>query len=516
MTILFAGRNGRTPIAGFAAFLLLLTLVRAETITLDYDFRTGANGWTPIFANYPPGQEVFYELEAMIAPLPAELGVAGTGYMVKGNNHSDDLQMLLKRKIGPVEGIVAGRAYWVDFSIDLASNAPSECFGVGGAPGEGVAVRVAAWSTEPTGVQRSGDGNYRLSTDIQNGSLQFPDTRIGNIANGIPCGGNVEYRLLTRNGRHVLPVTANSAGEIWAVFGTHSGFEATTRVYYTNVRITLTPFDADTSSRLVNLSGRAETSAALGPIIGGFVVAGSSPRQMLIRGVGPALRRFGVDRTLNDPMLEVFDSNQQSALHNDNWGDNFRSGALREMFERVGAFSFADGSKDSALLVTLQPGLYTAVLRGLDSQDAGVGLVEIYDADGPNDARLSNLSIRAHVGVGENAVFPGLVIRGTEAQKLLFRAVGPSLASFGVSDPLPDPTIRLRAGEAVLDLNDHWESTNADAIKDAAKKVGAFDLPSGSKDAALLVTLPAGSYTLQVEDTAGRSGTALVEVYRVP
>jgi sugar lactone lactonase YvrE len=214
----------------------------AASVTLHYDFAVGAQNWSPLFTNYPVGSEVFYELESGLRPLPAELGVSGNGYMLSGNNHSDDLVMALKRSIGPADGLEPGRTYWLDFTIEFASDAQTGCFGAGGAPGEGVVLRVGATNVEPMAVADA--SNYYLSNPdfLGRSGATSATTVIGNVANGVPCGSEPRtYKRLINQHWHDYPVTAGSDGRLWLVVLTRSGFEATTRLYYLKISVTLTP-----------------------------------------------------------------------------------------------------------------------------------------------------------------------------------------------------------------------------------------------------------------------------------
>ena len=143
---------------------------------------------------------------------------------------------------------------------------------------------------------------------------------------------------------------------------------------------------------------------------------------------------------------------------------------------------------------------------------SGVALLEVYDAATSSSVNVINASTRAFVGTGDSVLIPGFVISGTGALKLLIRAVGPTLANLGVSGVLADPTITLYRGSTALATNDNW------AVGDAATMtaVGAFALPVGSRDAAIVTTLPAGSYSAIVSGVANTTGTALVELYVVP
>lgn len=272
--------------------------------------------------------------------------------------------------------------------------------------------------------------------------------------------------------------------------------------------VAASPLGAQTS-RLSNVSVRT-SAGGTDTLITGFTVAPGADKQILVRAVGPTLGTFGVDGTLADPKLELF-SGATKVAENDNW-----SAAAGPVFGAVGAFPLAAESRDAALVATLAPGSYTAQVTGTGA--AGVTLVEVYEVSA-GSARLVNLSTRAHVGTGANILIPGITISpGTGTRRLLLRAVGPTLGGFGVDGTISDPKLELYSGLAKVAENDNWSQPvgpAADAAQLAATfaAAGAFALEPGSRDAALLLNLPPGSYTLQVSGVNATTGTALVEVY---
>ncbi len=270
--------------------------------------------------------------------------------------------------------------------------------------------------------------------------------------------------------------------------------------------------EADTA-RLVNIAARVAVGGVAGTPIPGFVLGGSGPKSVLVRAVGPTLGGFGVSGVLADPRLTVV-SGSTTAISNDNWLP-----ADAATMSAAGAFTLSAGSKDAAVVASLAPGAYTAPVTATDG-GSGVALLEVYDASvatSPAAASLVNASTRAYVGTGDSVLIPGFVIGGAGSLRLLIRAVGPTLAGFGVAGVLADPTITLYRGATALATNDNWSSaTNAAEISATAAAVGAFALPSGSKDAALVVTLAPGSYSAVVSGVGNTTGTALVELYVAP
>ena len=141
----------------------------------------------------------------------------------------------------------------------------------------------------------------------------------------------------------------------------------------------------------------------------------------------------------------------------------------------------------------------------------------MYDAGSASDtAQLVNASTRAYVDTGDGVLVSGFVIDGDGSRRVLIRGVGPALGNFGVTGLLNDPTLKLFSGTTELNANDNWsDNINASAIAVAASAAGAFNINSGTADAALLIELPAGAYTAQVSGVANNTGTALLEIYLI-
>ncbi len=270
---------------------------------------------------------------------------------------------------------------------------------------------------------------------------------------------------------------------------------------------------------LRNLSTRGTVGTGEAVLVAGFVVNGSTPKQLLVRAIGPALTEHGVSGVVADPMLQLYQGTTVIAS-NDNWGT---ASGVAGASSIVGAFTLPSGSKDAALVATLSPGIYTAQVSGVGGTK-GVGLVEIYDVDSqtPYSAdKVLNVSTRGEVGAGDKTLIAGVTINGTSAKRVLIRAIGPTLGlpDFGITNALSDPLLKIvRVSDgATVRENDDWERGNdAAKIGEAAAQVGAFSLPSGSQDAVLLITLPPGAYTALVSSADGSTGVAIVEVYEVP
>jgi hypothetical protein len=275
------------------------------------------------------------------------------------------------------------------------------------------------------------------------------------------------------------------------------------------------------SEHVANLSVRTLTSQAA-PLITGFVVTGSSAKQVLIRAAGPALAAapFNIANALADPTLQLF-RGSTSIGQNDEWGTPAANVAtLTAAATRAGAFPFRNGSQDAALLMTLTPGPYTVVIGGGN----GTALAEVYEVLQNNEPagarRLVNVSARGLVS--PNAPFiAGFVISGTAPQRVLIRGIGPTLGAspFNVAGTLPNPQLTLYRGSTVVKSNDEWfRDPDAALIREAAARAGAFALGANSADAALLLYLAPGAYTAQISgpanaNAANSTGLAMIEIY---
>ncbi|MBL9188427.1 MAG: PQQ-dependent sugar dehydrogenase [Opitutaceae bacterium] len=279
------------------------------------------------------------------------------------------------------------------------------------------------------------------------------------------------------------------------------------------------PPPPEPAARLINLAARAQVGAGADALFPGFVIGPGPDKTVLVRAVGPAMAGapFNVPGTLADPVLTLLgpDSSTRVAASNDNW-----AAANAAVFATVGAFALPPGSRDAAIVARLAPGAYTAQVAGT-AGGTGVALVEVYDVDpaAPGAARLINTAVRAQVGTGAGILIPGLVVGPGAAKQVLIRAVGPALGAppFSVPGVLAQPVLTLFSGAQAVATNTAWNSAvNATAIRETARAVGAFALPEGGRDSAILATLPPGPYTIQVAGTAGTTGVALVEIYEVP
>ncbi len=260
----------------------------------------------------------------------------------------------------------------------------------------------------------------------------------------------------------------------------------------------------------INMSTRANVGSGANILVSGMVLAGPGRTQLLIRGIGPGLQPFGVQGTLPDPALTLYQGTAPVVLNGD-WREAPEE--LRAYFNQVGAFALADTSKDAAVLVELEPGAYTVHLADATGQQ-GVGLSEVYViAPQASGSGLVNLSARAEVGSGARVLVPGFVIGGTAARRVLIRGIGPGLEPFGVTNFLPDPEIEVYAGTDSLARNLDWSDEGQALLAQAFVEAGAQQLEEGSKDAAILMELAPGAYTAHIRSSDGTLGVALLEVF---
>ena len=259
-------------------------------------------------------------------------------------------------------------------------------------------------------------------------------------------------------------------------------------------------------AHLANLSTRVVVGQNDDALIGGFIVLGDSPKRVAIRAVGPTLSGAGVANALADPTLELHDGSGALLATNDNWQD------APNAQEIIDAGLAPMDAHESVILMTLPTttngSAYTAVIHGVGGT-GGTGLVEVYDLDAGPGSDILNISTRGDVKAGDNIMIAGFIVLGNGSQTVLVRAIGPTLADAGISDPLANPTLSLvDAQGAEIEFNDDWvDSPEKTAIE------ASTIAPTNPKESAILRTLTAGNYTAVVRGAGSGTGTGLVEVY---
>ena len=260
-----------------------------------------------------------------------------------------------------------------------------------------------------------------------------------------------------------------------------------------------------TPAQLLNISIRADVQTGDNVAIAGFIITGNAAKKVIVRGIGPSLQSYGVVNFLADPTLELHDQATLAIIaSNDNWKDTQQA--------EIQATGLAPTNDiESAIVATLMPGGYTAILRGKNGT-TGIGLAEMYDLDLASDSKLGNISTRGFVQTGDNVMIAGFIFgNGTASETVIIRALGPSLAGLGVANVLADPTLALHDGNGTLLMsNDNWKDTQQAEIQATGLA------PSNDLESAIVTALPPGPYTAIVTGKNGGTGVALAEVYHLP
>ncbi len=328
--------------------------------------------------------------------------------------------------------------------------------------------------------------------------LQFPTRFLGKYFFADLCSGWIRVLDPSNN------TTSNFASEISGLVDLHVGSDGA--LYYLTrsgvFRIQATP------SQAMNMSTRARVETGDNVLIGGFIVTGSAAKKVIVRAIGPSLSQHGVTDVLADPTLELHDRNGALLRSNDNWRDD-PSQASQIIANGLGPSS----NLESAIIATLQPGNYTAIVRGKNSRQ-GVALAEVYDVDPAADSQLGNISGRSYVQTGDDVMIGGFIVgNNIGATKIVIRAIGPSLSQHGVTNVLADPTLELYdADGTLLESNDNWQ-----ADPDQAARIRAANLaPSNPLESAIWASLTPGNYTVIVRGRNNGLGIGLAEIYSLP
>ncbi len=386
-------------------------------------------------------------------------------------------------EIDNLKSWLARRVAWIDTQFVAAPTVVAAGGTLTITPAAGTQLAYTTDGTDP----RTFGGSPSLGTRLSTSPVTVSDT------------SNVQARSYRAN---TSTAVAPASGWSSAIGGARSS--------------TLTP-----RPRLANLSSRGFIGTGENLLITGVVVNDTAGKQYLARAVGPALTAFGVPGALAQPVLTILDSNGRELARNTAWESGPDADDIADLTKQVGAFPFAKGSKDAALLARLPAGQFTLQVASANT-GTGVGLAELYEIDA-GVGRTLNLSTRGLVRSGDELLIGGVVVRGPGPKRLLVRAIGPTLTAFGVNGALADPVLTLFNGATQVATNDDWGTRTGAAatatvaeIATATSAVGAFGLTSTSRDAVLLLTLPEGAYTAQIAGKAGASGVILLEIYEVP
>jgi hypothetical protein len=239
--------------------------------------------------------------------------------------------------------------------------------------------------------------------------------------------------------------------------------------------------------------------------IGGFIVTGTAPKHVLLRAIGPSLSGFGINNPLPDTILELHGADPFPTVTNDDWRDDPSQETL------IIASGLAPSNNlESAIDITLTPGAYTAIIRGKNNA-TGVGVVEVFDLSQSVPSKMANISTRAFCGTTSDIIIAGFILgNSSNNDRVIIRGIGPSLAAFGVPNPLVDPVLELRDQSGTLLMsNDDWQ----DDAAQAAEMTAANLAPSNIHESGIAASLPPGTYTALLSGQNNGNGNGVVEVY---
>ena len=343
--------------------------------------------------------------------------------------------------------------------------------------------------TGPSRLMASTDGNVYGTT--QDGGIP----QAGSIFGITPTGQiNTYFFDGTGTGGHPSQLFE---GEEHNLYGTTAIGGAANKG--TIFRLNMTP-----PRNLLNISTRLQVLPGDKVLIGGFIVTGTDPKNVIIRGLGPSLNGVGV--ALQDPVLELHQGNATVAI-NDDWREN------QAAVEATGIPP--TNNLESAIVATLQPGAYTAILKG-KNDGAGVGIVEVYDLSQAGSSKLANISTRGFVDTGNNVMIGGLIVSGGVgggSARVIVRVTGPSLTAVGIQGALQDPNLELHdTSGATIASNDNWKLRPDGSSQQGEIEASAIP-PTNDLEPAVVRDLAPGNYTAIVRGVNNTTGIAVVEAY---
>jgi hypothetical protein len=331
-----------------------------------------------------------------------------------------------------------------------------------------------------------------------------------NVAVSNPFNPFIGYPNQQKIGDYITVVSDDARANV-AYAATFNGEED---IYY----VRIPPSAAVAQRNLGNISTRSLVQTDEHVMIGGFIVQGTGTKRLIIRAIGPELTEFGITDPLANPRLELYNGTGALIGTNDDWQTTIIGGVItRNQVSDIQNSGLAPtAASESAIIADLQPGNYTAIVRGINDT-MGVALVEVYDFNPGAGSTLGNISTRSFVQTGEHVMIGGFIVQGSGAKRVIIRAIGPELTQFGITDALANPKLELynRAG-VLIASNDNWQSTiiggiitrnQVDDIQDSGH------VPTEATESAIIADLPPGNYTAIVRGVNNTLGVALAEVY---
>ncbi|HEY3663697.1 MAG TPA: hypothetical protein VGL24_11135 [Chthoniobacterales bacterium] len=388
----------------------------------------------------------------------------------------------------------AGRLYVANFGNTIVR------FAIDGTP---LGTFANTGLNNPEGIAFDSLGNLYVANNAANTIEAFGSdgTDFGSIAvSGIdsPVGlafdSEGSLYIVNAGNTTIEKITTNAVASIFAVTSFSPTFLAIQRA--------IVP---DSSSTLVNISTRLNVLTGDNVLDGGFIITGTGSKSVLIRGLGPSLAGQGVEGALADPIIELHSvATNQIIASNDNWKNNQQA--------EIQATGLAPTNDlEAALVISLTPGAYTVIERG-KLATTGVGLIELYDLAGGSGPELANISTRGFVSTGSDVMIAGFIVTNNTGgtDQVIVRALGPSLASSGIVEPLADPVLELHdVNGNLLASDDNWKDTQQAEIEATGLA------PTNDLEAAIVTNLTPGAYTAIQSGKDGTTGVGLVEVYNL-
>ena len=344
---------------------------------------------------------------------------------------------------------------------------------------------------------------YSYSTD--GGNSWSPNVAVSNLFNAF-----IGYPNQQKIGDYITVVSDDASANV-AYAATFNGEED---IYY----VRIPPSAAVAQINLGNISTRSFVQIDEHVMIGGFIVQGSGPKRVIIRAIGPELTQFGIPDALANPRLELHNRTGALIASNDDWQTTILGGVIttNQVNDIQNSGLAPTVASESAIIADLQPGNYTAIVRGVNNT-TGVGLVEVYDLNPGAGSTLGNISTRSFVQTAEHVMIGGFIVQGSGAKRVIIRAIGPELTQFGIRDALANPRLELhnRAG-ALIASNDNWQTTILGGIittNQVSSIQNSGHAPTEASESAIIANLLPGNYTAIVRGVNNTAGVGLVEVY---
>jgi hypothetical protein len=488
------GSTGTIVVSSSAGLPVVLTSWIPEICTISGNVVTGRAGGDCIIAANQPGNDFYHQALQVIQSFPVAKGVQALSFGAP--------PQVVLGGVGVVNafssaGLAVTLSVATPGTCSISGNvvtglALGICTVVASQPGDNSYLAAANEAQSFTIAPNSGSFSLVVAT-VGDGQGSVSSSPAG-IACGATCGANfAEGAAVTLT----ATPAAGSAFTGWTGACDGLGPCQLTMDSPKNVWATFTLFSS--LPRLAGLSTRGPVGSGNDVMIGGFVISGTTPKTVVVRAVGPSLAANGVQGVLPGTRLDLY-SGSTLVASNDDWQQAANSAALFSS-----GYAPAD-PHESALLVTLNPGPYTAIVSG-ESNATGVGLVEIYDLDAAQGP-LIGISTRGQVLAGDQVLIGGFVIQGDAPKTVVIRARGPSLTPAGVPNALGDPLLQLFAGASLVATNDDWGNG-----PNAAALLASGFAPGDTRESALMVTLSPGAYPAIVRGVGGTTGVAIVEVF---